>query len=416
MYTEEERAKWRQLVARWKAGEKVFDAGKRIEKTDATTVQRQEPVQPIKRQYGKVVDPKLIERKQQQQPVISKDTYTRKRIAEETKRTWRSDAADIAHSVGEGALLATSLINPEGEIAANAAYNFAKNVATSNNPFMQYMRYPIGKLVYGMDAKFPTLYRKIKALPTQPENGFVQISNPSPRFAFQNTGEESPIITNFTYDAPVRKHASGNWDSGFTLAIPGRKALLGKNVISTEPSDLFTYGDNIWMPVKDLTLMTGSKDEAILAQQYGYNVHTNPILQNLYEEGASPGVMFTTKSGRTLNLRKEDFHKYAKQIELDARKLFGSPTQKDVNFMNFVLQPKVKGQTYNPNTLDYLIREGIEPFGDRVGNAELRSYLLDSERWGNLLYDPATHAEANFRNSMGIVEKKDIPLNMRKFK
>ena len=51
MYTEEERAKWRQLVARWKAGEKVFDAGKRIEKTDATTVQRQEPVQSIKRNF-----------------------------------------------------------------------------------------------------------------------------------------------------------------------------------------------------------------------------------------------------------------------------------------------------------------------------------------------------------------------------
>lgn len=51
MYTEEERAKWRELVARWKAGEKVFDAGKRIENTDATTVQRQEPVQPIKRNF-----------------------------------------------------------------------------------------------------------------------------------------------------------------------------------------------------------------------------------------------------------------------------------------------------------------------------------------------------------------------------
>jgi hypothetical protein len=65
MFTEEERAKWRQLVARWKAGEKVFDAGKRIEKTDATTVQKQEPIQSIKRQYGKIVDPKLVERKQQ---------------------------------------------------------------------------------------------------------------------------------------------------------------------------------------------------------------------------------------------------------------------------------------------------------------------------------------------------------------
>lgn len=76
MYSEEERAKWKELVARWKAGEKVFDAGKRVEKTDATTVQRQEPVQPIKRQYGKVIDPKLVERKQQQQPVIKQgNTY-----------------------------------------------------------------------------------------------------------------------------------------------------------------------------------------------------------------------------------------------------------------------------------------------------------------------------------------------------
>lgn len=76
MYSEEERAKWRELVARWKAGEKVFDAGKRVEKTDATTVQRQEPVQPIKRQYGKVIDQKLAERKQQQQPVIKQgNTY-----------------------------------------------------------------------------------------------------------------------------------------------------------------------------------------------------------------------------------------------------------------------------------------------------------------------------------------------------
>ena len=76
MFTEEERAKWRKLVARWKAGEKVFDAGKRVEKSDNTSVKKEPIYQPIKREYGKVVDPKLVERKQQQQPTITRgSTY-----------------------------------------------------------------------------------------------------------------------------------------------------------------------------------------------------------------------------------------------------------------------------------------------------------------------------------------------------
>ena len=87
MYSEEERAEWRELVARWRAGEKVFDAGKRVEKTDATTVQRQEPVQPIKRVVGKSVVPQSwIEKKQKEQPVVKQGkNYTQRRIEEETK-------------------------------------------------------------------------------------------------------------------------------------------------------------------------------------------------------------------------------------------------------------------------------------------------------------------------------------------
>ena len=51
MYTEEERAKWRERFARWRNGEQVYDAGKIVEKSDNTSVQRQEPVQPIKRNF-----------------------------------------------------------------------------------------------------------------------------------------------------------------------------------------------------------------------------------------------------------------------------------------------------------------------------------------------------------------------------
>lgn len=51
MYTEEERAKWRERVARWRNGEQVYDAGRIVEKSDNTSVQKQEPVQPIKRDF-----------------------------------------------------------------------------------------------------------------------------------------------------------------------------------------------------------------------------------------------------------------------------------------------------------------------------------------------------------------------------
>lgn len=107
MYTEEERAKFRERIKAWKAGEKVYEAGRPIvEKTDATTVQRQEPVQPIKREYGRVVDPKLVERKQQQQPVVKAgNTYKTAprpqtfagRVAQVAGKDWiKTDAASAS--------------------------------------------------------------------------------------------------------------------------------------------------------------------------------------------------------------------------------------------------------------------------------------------------------------------------------
>lgn len=334
--------------------------------------------------------------------------WTRQQVEKANNtRTWRSDAADVAHAIGEGALLSTAFMSPEIEPLVYPTYQAAKQLLTSS-PTMQYLRYPIGKIMYGMDAQFPTLYRKLKSPKLSFEDGMVQISNPESRFAYEATGEESPIITNFTYDAPVRTHSSGDWDSGLTLAIPGRKALLGKNVVSTEPSDLFTFGDNIRMNPKDVTLISGDADELQVAAQQGIKTKTSPKLQSAFPKDED--------FSNSISLTKTDYSEYAKEMELFAREVFGSPTKKDVDFMNYVLQPKIKGQVYNPNMLDYLIREGVEPFGDRIGNARLREYFLDPDRWANLLYDPATHAEANFRKANGIVLKKRIPLNKRKVK
>ena len=143
MYTEEERAKWRRMFKQWKeTGESPWSAGIRKEQPDATTVQRQEPVQPIKREYGKVVDPNLVERKQQQQPTIKQGKdYTQRRIEEETnKRTWLSDAADIAHGAGEGALFASNFVPFAGEV-------FSGGRALFNNA-RSYLLHPSYKTVY----------------------------------------------------------------------------------------------------------------------------------------------------------------------------------------------------------------------------------------------------------------------------
>lgn len=68
----------------------------------------------------------------QKNAVISQDNnaWTKQRVAEESnKRTWLSDAADVAHSIGEGAMLASTFAAPEFEPAITSA---AKNLMWSN--------------------------------------------------------------------------------------------------------------------------------------------------------------------------------------------------------------------------------------------------------------------------------------------
>ena len=53
----------------------------------------------------------------QENAVISQDNdvWTKQRVAEESnKRTWLSDAADVSHAIGEGALLASNFVPFEG--------------------------------------------------------------------------------------------------------------------------------------------------------------------------------------------------------------------------------------------------------------------------------------------------------------
>lgn len=98
------------------------------ERQDNTNVYKEPVITPIKRVYGSVVPESLVQKKLEEQPIIQQDDYTQKAIREaQNKRTWLSDAADFAHSVGEAAMLASNFVNPLGGRLINSFANVTKN-------------------------------------------------------------------------------------------------------------------------------------------------------------------------------------------------------------------------------------------------------------------------------------------------
>lgn len=265
-------------------------------------------------------------------------------------------------------------------------------------------RYYAGKLYYGTDVEIPALYRKINSSPIV-KDGKVQITTPNNRFAYISNGEENPIITNMTTDAPVRSNNGGNWDSADVLAFPG-KTLLGKNVISTRPSDTFTFGDNITVPASKVTFYSGDKNILAKAEKEGIRTVTTPTLQKVIDD-AEELANFTG-----IQLRKPNYVAYTNEMQRLTRENHRSPTLKDYKFMDWVFQPKYKSEVYPFQDLSNIQMNDLgllpEVISKRLGNTTSRKYLLNPKEWRNVLYDPATTAEWDFRSSKGIDLKNRI--------
>lgn len=434
MYTEEERAKWRERVARWRSGEQVYDAGRIVEKSDNTSVQRQEPVQPIKRNFiaeaqqkhaaeAITTDTRSSYQRQQSQKEAQKayQQYQEQKQYEQGMKnlnafmTMLSPSTYVEAATGKDLGTAGRLITDAAAFGLPGLLKYGAAKATTS-PIMHYVRYPIGKIRFGFDAQLPTLYRKVKSLPAI-ENGMIKISTPQNRFAFENGyGEESPLITNFTTDAPVRSHSAGNWDRGITLAVPGKK-LLGKNVISTRPSDTFTYGNDIQVSVGDVTAITGRQKEIDFLTNHGINTITSDKLKSKFAEDAVKYMQDIAKARATypkifgqkgIVLLKpktpiENFSNYATEVENTSREFFTSPTLKDYKFMDYVFRPKYTSETmpvYNVSSFESLNQ--APQLGEWVGEDTKRRYLLDANRWKNVMYDPSTPAESQFRRELNI--------------
>lgn len=266
-----------------------------------------------------------------------------------------------------------------------------------HSTWAQYPRYYAGKLYYGMDAELPTLYRKLRDIP-QVIDGKIQISPINNRLAYMS-GEESPVITNMTTDVPVRPHSS-SWDDADVLAFSG-KNLLGKHVISTRPSDTFTFGDVITINPKKVTYLSGRPRALRIAEQRGMNTLTSDQAKNVARKHVF---------GNSTN-----YSDYRVALQNLTRHNFKSPTLKDYKFMDWVFQPMYKSrvtpfQDLSNPTIEQ-INNSPEWLGELFGNQLYRNYLSNPKEWRNVLYHPASSVEYQFRKLKGIEFKDEIPDN-----
>ena len=270
--------------------------------------------------------------------------------------------------------------------------NVAKQIYFSDNPNVQYLRYIGGKIKYGFDAQFPDLYRRYSILPDMSQK-YTIVSPINSRFAY-DSGDVSPLISNFTTDYPVLPNSGGDWSTRPILRFPG-KSLLGKNVISTRPSDTFTFGENIKVPTKNIQV---------------FDQNTNQKLRKAFELMQKNAD--SRKSGRFLLEKPRDYGSEFEQALLEEATKANRPRLKDYQFMDYVLRPKYTSQVHDTDILNS--KNLPEDLLDALSNSQSREQLLDGH-YKNVVYNPASPVESQFRESVGIVERNKIPINKRKF-
>lgn len=251
----------------------------------------------------------------------------------------------------------------KGLTSLNKIANLGKSVYYSNTPSGQYLRFVGGKLKYGFDAKLPDLIRRTEKpmlrINVMRRNSPIRVSPIENRFRFEDTGELSPVITNFTTDLPVIPNNGGSWE-GFNIGIIKGNQLLGKNVISTRPMDTFTYGDKIIVPKRNITIIPNVNKNGIVSEQ---------------------------------ELMKKFFENYKR------------PTLKDYKFMDYVFRPKYTSEVI-PNTKLTFENASAHPLGKYLFDGDMRQRI--NQPFKNVMYDIAPTVESEFRNDLGIVLRSHL--------
>ena len=267
----------------------------------------------------------------------------------------------------------------------------AEKASTIKSPVGQYIRYPIGKLLYGLDARFPDLIRRTfeplgKSSTFSKNRVITPIVN---RFMFKDMRKSEPI-TNMTTDHPVIPNNGGDWTGSDIHIIPG-KTLLGKNVISTRPQDTFTYGDVIEVPNKDIKTISGRNSKNSKYRQIQKDVESD----------------YKYKTG----VDNTDLNLYEKWLQEEFDKLYKRPSKKDYHFMDYVLQPEYKSAVMRyTDDVKKIKRQDIL---NNYTNGDVRPRITENT-FENILYDMAPTIDYQFRDKMGIGLKSEIYHNSGK--
>ena len=123
-------------------------------------------------------------------------------------------------------------------------------------------------------------------------------------------------------------------------------------MVTTRPSDTFTFGDKIKVSTKDVTAFTGRSKELDYLNRNGVKTVTSQEANNAWNLGVSDFIgqaarirplnrkIFELKKAGEITLKTkypvDRFKKYASTIEDLSRTSMKSPTLKDYKFMDYV--------------------------------------------------------------------------------
>lgn len=227
---------------------------------------------------------------------------------------------------------------------------------------------------------------------------------------------------NTTLDRPVVSHIKGNWDGKDTYLFPTRDFIDQTNngaLKSIEPSDAFANGAEVSISPNRVTVISGDVNTLKRAKEAGMQTLSSPRLRRMYNNEKYKGYQSNENSRFNITKTPEDaLLPYATEMQR-LQSMRGTPTLADFRLLeqqtglNAGVAPisEYSNAIYSLNNIlrgnsVSNIRPYIYPNGREVDltpkKIKRELNLIQKAKYNNVFYDPATYAEFNWKNSIGL--------------
>ena len=238
---------------------------------------------------------------------------------------------------------------------------------------------------------------------------------------------------NTTLDRPVVSHdpkGKGDWDGADTYLFPVKDLInqtKGGSLKSIEPSDAFANGAEISISPDKVTVISGDVNTLERAKAAGMQTLSSPRLRRMYarennnyqnavsnansfmKKTIKPpkkelGLPYATEMQRLQSMRGTptlaDFGLLEQQTGLNAGVAPMEEYQNAINSLNSMLNPSIQ-DIMNGTVKPYVYPNGreVDFIPDHI-KKELG--LIQRANYNNVFYDPATWAEFNWKERIGL--------------